>query len=226
MTPRAALLDLDGTLIDSGRSVIAAMRRTMAELGHSLPEDEDLSWVIGPPLRDIFTRLLLPFDDPRVEEAMARYIARYDAGGYADAAVFPGIPAALAAFRDDGWRLFVATSKGLSIARRLLAEFDLTGYFGGIYGSSDDDQLAHKPELIAHVMAREGLVAEGSVMIGDRSFDISGAHANALRAIGVLWGYGGEEELIQAGADALASDPSDLLTLARGLLRHTSTETR
>jgi phosphoglycolate phosphatase len=213
------LFDLDGTLTDSAPSVLAAIRTTMAELGRPLEKDHDLAWVVGPPLRDIFARLLHPFGDTRVGLAMEYYVAHYDNGGFADADVFPAIPAALAAFRDDGWRLFVATSKSSTVAHRLLGHFGLDRWFATIYGHAEDGSLAHKPELIAHILRREGLDRARTIMIGDRSFDVAGAHANEVRAIGALWGYGGEAELTQAGADALATDPSDLLALAHGLLR-------
>jgi phosphoglycolate phosphatase len=55
-------------------------------------------------------------------------------------------------------------------------------------------------------------------MVGDRSFDIFGAHANEVRAIGVLWGYGDRAELEQAGADAIAETADELPALAKGLL--------
>ncbi len=104
------------------------------------------------------------------------------------------------------------------MARRLLAHLGLAARFRAIYGAASDGVLAHKPELLAYVLATQGLDPAATVMIGDRSFDISGAHANEVRAIGVLWGYGGREELEQAGADALAEIPADLLGMATGLV--------
>ena len=50
-------------------------------------------------------------------------------------------------------------------------------------------------------------------MVGDRRYDVAGAHANGIRAIGVLWGYGGRKELEQAGADLLVSSPAELGTM-------------
>jgi phosphoglycolate phosphatase len=219
MSRRAALFDLDGTLVESGPGIMAAVRRTMQALGRPLDPAEDLSWVVGPPLTDVFARLLAPTADPRLEEAMLRYRADWDAHGLPESRAFHGIPAALEAFRADGWALFVATSKPRPVALRVLAHVGLADLFGAIYGPPEDGSpLAHKPELIAHVLDREGLAAGHTVMLGDRSFDISGAHANKLRAVGVLWGYGGPAELEQAGADAIAASPAELLQAAAGLL--------
>lgn len=215
---RAALFDLDGTLVESGPSIIGSVRHAMQTLGHPLAPDADLSWVVGPPLHDIFARLLEPFGDEQVEAAAAMYRERYDGTGLFQTAMYPAIPAMLDAFAAAGFSLFVATSKPAKVARRLLAHLRLAGRFRAIYGAASDGVLAHKPELIAYILATQGLEPADAVMIGDRSFDISGAHANELRAIGVLWGYGGREELEQAGADALAEAPAELPALAAGLL--------
>lgn len=216
---RAVLFDLDGTLVESGPSIIASIRHAMEVLGHPLAPDADLAWVVGPPLHDIFRRLLEPFGDEQVEAAAAMYRERYDGTGMFHTTPYPAIPAVLEAFEAAGLLLFVATSKPAKVARRLLTHLGLAERFRAIYGAASDGVLAHKPELIAYVLATQGLDPATTVMIGDRSFDISGAHANELRAIGVLWGYGGREELEQAGADALAGEPGELLEMVEGLCR-------
>jgi phosphoglycolate phosphatase len=60
------------------------------------------------------------------------------------------------------------------------------------------------------VLRAEALDPRVTVMVGDRSHDVLGAHANAMHAIGVLWGYGSRVELEAAGADALLDTPADL----------------
>ena len=66
--------------------------------------------------------------------------------------------------------------------------------------------------IIADALRRSG--TEGpAVMVGDRRFDVAGAHENGLPAIGVLYGYGGREELENAGADYLAADLHELKQL-------------
>ncbi len=215
---KTALFDLDGTLVESAPGIIANVRHAMHAIGRELDESHDLSWVIGPPLRDIFARLLDAFGGVGVEEAFASYRATYDTVGLYESAVYDGVTDALDAFRDDQWRLFVATSKPAGVARKMLTHFGLADRFAGIYGSVQDGALAHKPELLGYILDVHGLDPAHTVMIGDRSFDIAGAHANNLRAVGVAWGYGGLAELEQAGADALADAPAHLLPACTGLL--------
>ena len=66
--------------------------------------------------------------------------------------------------------------------------------------------------IIADALRRSGTDGP-AVMVGDRRFDVAGAHENGLPAIGVLYGYGGREELENAGADYLAADLHELKQL-------------
>lgn len=218
MTQPAALFDLDGTLVESGPGIIANMRHAMHSIGRPLPEGLDLNWVIGPPLHDIFARLLDGDDPALVPQAAAIYRDTYETVGLLATVLYPSILATLDDFRAQGWQLFVATSKPAKLARRILTQLGAADRFAAIYGSVDDRALSEKPELIGYILTAQGLAPRHTVMIGDRSFDISGAHANEVRAIGALWGYGGLAEMEQAGADAVAQRPEDLLGFATRLL--------
>jgi phosphoglycolate phosphatase len=216
---RAALLDLDGTIVESGPSITGCVRAAMASVGHPLDPASDLSWVVGPPLHDIFLRLLEPLGALHmVEPASEAYRRDYDNGGLFKAKAYPAVPPVLDAMGGDGWTLLVATSKPAAVARRILTHLGLAGLFRAIYGAAVDGVLSHKPELIAYVLATQGFSPDSCVMIGDRSYDIFGAHANRVRGIGVLWGYGDRTELESAGADAIAEAPEELPALAAKLL--------
>lgn len=208
---RAVLLDLDGTLVASRDGIVSCLNQALRDLGHAPDPERDLSWVVGPPLHDIVARLLGEFGDDRHGLAIERYKHHYEGGGLFQSPLFPGIAAAVEQLARSGRRLFLATSKPLHTARRILDERQLTGWFAGLYGARPDDSGAEKPELIAGLLRQEAIDPRHAVMVGDRRFDISGAHANAVRAVGVLWGYGGREELEAAGADALVGTPAELV---------------
>ena len=219
MTRPAALFDLDGTLVESGPGIIANIHHAMHHIGRALPETHDLNWVIGPPLHDIFARLLMDDDKALVQQAAATYRDTYETVGLLATVLYPGIADTLDQFRAEGWRLFVATSKPARLARRILTRLGVADRFEAIFGSVEDGVLDHKPGLLRYILDTQGLEARHTVMIGDRSFDIAGAHANEMRGIGVLWGYGGLAEMEQCGADAVAEAPGELLALASRLAR-------
>ena len=73
-----------------------------------------------------------------------------------------------------------------------------------------DGRREDKGDLIAHILAERGLDAGACVMWGDRKHDVAGAKCHAIPTIGALWGYGGEQELREAGAGALCAAPEEV----------------
>jgi phosphoglycolate phosphatase len=106
---------------------------------------------------------------------------------------------------------FVATSKPTIYAKRIVSRFNLDGYFTDTYGAELDARFDDKADLLAHLLAAEGVTQQDAVMIGDRSADVLAAKANGIRSVGVLWGYGSDDELAEAGADLLCATPSELM---------------
>ena len=141
---------------------------------------------------------------------MAKYREYFSVTGIFENEVYPGIAQMLKTLQEKGKRLYLATSKPLVFAERILKHFDLDRYFDYVGGSMLDGRRVEKQEVIEHVLQEKGIVPQNAVMVGDRRFDIEGAHASNLAAIGVLYGYGDREELTAAGADALAADVAEL----------------
>ena len=216
IAPKAILLDLDGTLTDSGPGILGSYRAMLRELGHEPDPAVDLSYVIGPVMADVMPHVLAHYGETRVEEAIATYRRHYGGGGLFDATLYDGVVALLDALKAAGCRIFLATAKRLDFAERMLEHFGIAAYFEAMYGSVPGGALDHKAELIAHILSESEIDPAEAVMIGDRRYDVTGAHANGVRAIGALWGYGGRAELEQAGADSLAESVSELEVLLLG----------
>jgi phosphoglycolate phosphatase len=206
----SVLLDLDGTLIDSQPGILASCRAALRTLGHEPNEILDLKRIIGPPLEDVMQFLLRPYGDDRIAEAVLAFRQHYGESGLFGSEPYPGIGNSLREMRQEGLRLYLATSKRESFARRILEHLELAAYFDGIHGSVPGGELDHKPELLAHILSKHDLSPSHSLMVGDRRYDISGAHAVGMRGLGVLWGYGTRDELETAGADRLVDSPADL----------------
>jgi phosphoglycolate phosphatase len=206
------LFDLDGTLTDSHPGITASIRYALAQLNVAAPDD--LSWCVGPPLRDNFAQLLGTRDPQLLDQAIFWYRERFATVGMFENAVYPGMHETLAALTERGFRLFVATSKPAVYARAIVAHFDLLRSFAAIYGSELDGLRADKTDLLRYLLEQEQLDPAGCAMIGDRRHDIVAAKALGLHAVGVRYGYGSLEELTAAGADDLAVSPAALLDLS------------
>ena len=211
------LVDLDGTITDPAPGMIGAYRFALERMGVAPPPAEDLLWIIGSPTRRSFPKLLRPNQD--VEEAVRLYRERYGAGGLFEARVYDGMPEALQALRLLPARLFVCTAKPHTFAVPVLAHFGLTSLFTGIYGPDLEGRLDDKGLLISRMIEKESLDPTRTVMIGDRANDVRAAARHGIPTVGALWGYGGREELTEAGAAVLCQSPCDLLSTVTELVR-------
>lgn len=207
---RAALLfDLDGTLTDNYLGIARSIRYALERLGVEPPDEAVLRRCVGPPLRTTFAALLASDDPASVEQAVALYRERFADLGWRENVVYAGIPEALAALAAQGRRMVLCTSKPEIYARRIVTLFGFTEFLSGVYGADLHGRFDDKALLLAHLVEREGLDATRAVMVGDRHHDVRAARLNGARAVGVLWGYGSEEEL--AGADARVREPAELV---------------
>ena len=210
--PPALLLDLDGTLTDPRVGIVRCIQHALRRLARACPSDEVLAAAcIGPPLRRTFSTLLATSDRDAIEQAMTLYRERFTEVGLFENEVYDGIPAALGELARRGHSMFVATSKPAVFSERIVRRFDLARHFAGVYGPSLEGRLDDKAELLAHLLEAARLSHGSAVMIGDRAGDITAARANGVRSIGVLWGYGSREELLDAGADVLCAEPGGLM---------------
>lgn len=210
----ALLFDLDGTLTDNYLGIARSIRYALERLGADPPEAATLRRCVGPPLRTSFAALLDTDEPDAIEQAIALYRERFADLGWRENVVYDGIPEALAALAAQGRRMFLCTSKPALYARRIVTLFGLNEFLAGVYGADLEGRFDDKATLLAHLAASECLDATRAVMIGDRHHDIRAARLNGARAIGVLWGYGTEEEL--AGADARVRTPAELVAALAG----------
>jgi len=210
---QAVLLDLDGTLSDSRPGIEACFRYMLEQLGHDPAVAGDVTWAVGPPIAVSVRRLLEVYHDDRVDLGLSTYRARYTTTGLFECSVFPGISEMLAALTEGGRTLCVATSKRRDFAERVIDYLGLRRYLPKVYGALPGGGLDDKKDLLAEILRAEGFLASTTVMIGDRLHDVHAAQANAIRSIGVLWGYGGLVELREAGADAIVATPAEVVEL-------------
>jgi phosphoglycolate phosphatase len=209
MVPTLVLFDLDGTLIDSEAGIVASTEYALAKLGAPIPSREILRTWIGPPLRATFP-LVLGEDPERIEQAVAFYRERFMHIGWREHVVYPGIQETIVELAERGVALAVVTSKPDLYANRIVASLPFGQRFAHVYSVSVGSDRCEKAQMIARALREFTTAPEQAVMIGDRHFDIQGARANGVRAIGVTWGFGSADELLAAGANELVHSVAQL----------------
>lgn len=203
------IFDLDGTVWDSEAGIIGCIEHTLEEFGLAAPSREVMSANVGPPLHRMLVELGVPASE--VEEGVRIYRERYASWGAYQAEVYPGIEDLLDELTGSGRRLATATSKGEDPTHQMLHHFGLTGHFEVVGAASMDASAASKEAVIARALSGlAGPDPSTCVMVGDRHYDVTGAHRFGIECVGVTWGYGTEDELRAAGVDRLVHDVAEL----------------
>ncbi len=208
------IFDLDGTVWDSQEGIVGSLEHTFSSFGMTVPDRAVLTANVGPPLQLMLAELGIP--DELVDEATLRYRQRYVEWGAYQAVLYPGVLDAIDTVAADGHRLATATSKGEGPTRQMLEHFGIVDRFEVVGAASMDASAITKEAVLARALDMLGdPPSRDCWMIGDRSYDVTGSAAFDIGCVGVLWGYGTEAELVEAGAVHVAATPSELPQLIR-----------
>ncbi len=223
---RNILFDFDGTICDTSPGIFASMQKVCD--WYNLPYGtETFAKMIGPSLQESFTKIFhLP--ESEVRNAIKVYRDFYAAEGMYLCTPYDGIKELILALRQSGRRIFVATSKPEEYTRKIIARKGLSKLFDFVGGADmEEKNRINKVDVINYVLAENGIsdvrdsghtqqsedFRDSVLMIGDRSYDIIGAHKAGLKAMGILWGFGDRTELEQCGADYICSTPDEVQKL-------------
>ncbi len=225
MTYSKILFDLDGTLTESGPGITHAVQYALHQMGIEEPDRSQLLSFVGPPLNLSFKERY-GMNEEQTAEAIHHFREVYDREMIFENEVYPGVPRMLKTLHEKGTRLAIASSKPENMVHKVLEHFGLKAYFDVIVGSNISEELDNKMGADNKLLmvqralrelgvpaAEEDAVIEGCAMVGDRSFDIKGALANHVTAVGVTYGYGSRRELEEAGAEYIAEDVPQLQKL-------------
>lgn len=214
MTRRLAVFDCDGTLVDSQANICRAMADAFAVAGIDPPGRTATLQIVGLSLIEAMQALLPDADSALHREMADNYKQAFwqlRSRGLVDEPLYDGVADAIDALEADGWLLGVATGKsdrGLSLC---LEAHGLTARFVTQQTADRHPSKPH-PAMLRAAIAAAGSTPETTVMIGDTSFDIVMARAAGTRALGVAWGYHSGAELHAAGAHAVVTHPSELMS--------------
>jgi phosphoglycolate phosphatase len=165
---------------------------------------------VGPPLHETFVRFGVPED--KADEAVAIYRSRYIPIGKFENTPYAGIEELLGRLVAEGHKLYVATSKPEKLSVEILEHFGLAEYFTLICGASTDRSRSTKEAVIAYLLEQSGN-HDQILMVGDTVFDVIGAKMHGIPTIGVSWGYGEVEDMLEAGAAGIANTMDELYAL-------------
>ena len=214
---RLAVFDCDGTLVDSGATIHAALAEAFAENGLELPPPQVSRRVIGLSLTEAMAVLVpdAPADEHvKLSDDYKRAFQRLRAEGRVEEPLFDGVLELLDALEADGWLLAVATGKSDRGLRHCLESHGIHARFVSLQTADRHPSKPH-PSMVEQAIVEAGSSPEATIVVGDTSFDMAMGAAAGAAPIGAGWGYHEAEELIAAGAVAVAEQPLDVLALVR-----------
>jgi phosphoglycolate phosphatase len=212
---RAAIVDLDGTMVDTLGDFEAALRLSLAELGRPAVDRAFIERTVGKGSEHLIRCTLAQVGAPAeaYEAAWAAYQRHYLAINGRHSLVYPGVEAGLRRLREAGLLLACLTNKPGAFARPLLAAKGLDGFFGPIFGGDAFERKKPDPLPLLRTCAALGTAPAETLMIGDSSNDAQAARAAGCPVVLVSYGYNHGEPVAGAGADAVI-DRLDQLPLA------------
>lgn len=207
---KSILFDLDGTITDSGEGIMNCAELALRHFGLPVPDRTTMRVFVGPPLDETFIKFGV--HPSQTDEAIRVYRSRYLTVGMFENFPYPGIEKLLSRLKALGHRLYIATSKPEHMAVEILTHFGLAQYFDCICGATLDGTRSKKADIITYLLEKTGSTAD-AVMVGDTAYDVIGAKAHGMPAIGVAWGYGKAADMEAAGAAGIAGTMEELFQL-------------
>ena len=205
------LFDLDGTLTDPREGITKSVQFALHGMGIEEPDLTALEHFIGPPLFDEFIRCY-GFDDAASKRAVALYRERFGTVGWRENMLFDGVHELLGVLKAAGRQLAIASSKPTVFVEKILNLFEIDRYFDAVSGASMNGLISRKEQVVAQALTMLNVQDQAAaVLVGDRFHDVEGAHQNGIACVGVTFGFGGYEELQQAGAEQIAGTMNELL---------------
>lgn len=203
--------DFDGTIVDSAPGIKESVQYALRHFGIIENREEMLNLFIGPPLFEAF-RDYYNMSDSDADIAVEKYRENYRGNKAMEKfTVYEGVEEMLKTLCDGGFTLCIASAKPTFFINHMLDKADLSKYFYMINGASFDETKRTKTAVIAETIRVNNFEKKRILMIGDRENDVTGARNCGIDVLGVLYGYGNEEELKTAGCKKTAKTPKEVV---------------
>ncbi len=216
MAFRAAIFDLDGTLLDTIEDLTDSMNAALAALGHPLRTTAECRNLVGDGLAT-FIRRALPESFRGDETAAARLDKlmrmEYQARQAVKTRPYPGIADMLSRLAERGVPHCVLSNKPHASTLSVVARYFPGHPFRIVYGARDGFPVKPDPAGALEIAGLLDLPPAAILYLGDTNTDMMTARAAGMFAVGALWGFRTREELLANGAQALAARPADVLRL-------------
>ena len=217
MNIKAAIWDLDGTLLNTLDDLAASTNAALAENGLPTHTVDEVRMFVGNGIGKLIERAVPDGrDNPKFQAVHDAFVAHYGAHSRDHTKPYDGILPTLDALAAKGVKLAIVSNK-IDFAVKALSR----DYFGNRMQAAigDDPSRRRKPapDSVLEAMRQMGVTREETVYIGDSDVDVETARNAGVACCAVSWGFRSVESLKEAGAERIAANPQALLTMLEAL---------
>lgn len=209
------IFDLDGTLSDSKEGITKCVQYALEKVGIIEENLEDLEYFVGPPMVEQYMKSY-GMSEEKAYETLGYYRERYTPIGIYETRAYPGVKEILETLKNNGAKIGMATSKPEGMAIEVAKYLEIEDYFEIICGADLKGPRQSKAEVLNKVFENSDFVKERSVLIGDTHYDIEGANKVGIDSIGIGWGMGSKEEMMDKGASHFFDTSNELIEYLLG----------
>lgn len=208
------IFDLDGTLLDTLPDLVLMTNQTLTDLGFPPRSTDEIRSFVGNGVKSLVVQAVPQgTSDEQISEAFRHLRSLFPLSDNKLTKPYPDMPETLAELKARGIKLGVLSNK-LDEGVQQIMNQRLPGVFAIMHGESEGIPRKPDPAGLLRTIEELGSSPERTAYIGDSPSDIEAAHNAGAFAIGAAWGYHYADVLRDAGADAIATRPKDLLNFA------------
>ena len=211
---KAVVFDLDGTLLDTVPDIAAAMNRALSACGLPTHDQKMVETFLGNGIRDAVLKAVpAGTEEETIQRVLDLYRDDYVAHCTEKTTLYNGVCEMVDALVKQGIKLVVLSNKTEATAQKIVRHFFPNDEFAAAFGRVPDRPLKPHTDAAKPVMDTLKLSPEEIAYVGDSNTDILFARAVGMLPVATPWGYRSREELVEAGAELIAEEPMDVLTL-------------
>lgn len=198
---KTIILDFDGTIADTQKSIVCTVQSTLEELGLPKANEADIKSTIGLSLKDTFIKIAGMEEGGLLEKAIKIYRDKYDRISFETVQLFPYVEIVLKQLYEREVIITVASNKGKEALLKLLRKLDVSKYISFIFGEQDVQNKKPAPDMALFILEQTKSLPQETLVVGDTIYDIAMGQGAGCVTCGVTYGYNTKEQLKKQGAD-------------------------
>ena len=212
MNFEAIILDFDGTIADTRKSIVKTVQETLKYLGVSLIKDEEVEKLIGLPLKTTFEEAA-GFKGKYIDKAIEEYRSKYLKIALNSITLFPGVEKTLKTLYNSGFKIAIASNRGKKVLVKLLNFFGIASLFSFIAGEEDVRKKKPAPDVVNLILGKLNAPPDKTLVVGDTVYDIEMGKKAFTFTCAVTYGNSSIDRLKTASPDYIIDNFTQLLDI-------------